>query len=343
MKYILCQPAIKRFKWELEVCVARLHKLGVEDIILLFAQEDDSIPKYFEDMDCEVHVYHDNRANKSYIPSIKPYLWMRFLEEDPSREKETYFYLDSDVLFREIPDVNPTEDTWYASKCASYISVDYIDSKENNLLEDMCNAIGIDTRLIRKHQPAGGAQWAIKNPNYDYWKKVYQDSITLYKLLDRSDTDIQKWTAEMWAQLWNVYHFGIDVETPKEMDFSWPTDKREEYYNKKIFHNAGVVDDNQNLFFKGKYVNHTPFKDDFAHVNQGKASYEYVLAIKEVINMAKYEVIAGFKDKETKKDYFVGDRYPKPANKKVEQERLDELASSDNAAGHPLIQKVDDE
>ncbi|BDP52986.1 hypothetical protein EfmJHP35_09100 [Enterococcus faecium] len=32
MKYILCQPAINRFKWELEVCLTNLKKLGIKDI-----------------------------------------------------------------------------------------------------------------------------------------------------------------------------------------------------------------------------------------------------------------------------------------------------------------------
>ncbi|WP_407270605.1 hypothetical protein [Radiobacillus sp. PE A8.2] len=57
---------------------------------------------------------------------------------------------------------------------------------------------------------------------------------------------------------------------------------------------------------------------------------------------AKYEVIEGFHDLEEDKDYFVGDRFPKPANKKVNQDRLDELAASDNKAGRPLIKKVEE-
>ncbi|WP_347834379.1 hypothetical protein [Gracilibacillus sp. JCM 18860] len=57
---------------------------------------------------------------------------------------------------------------------------------------------------------------------------------------------------------------------------------------------------------------------------------------------AKYEVIEGFHDLEEDKDYFVGDRFPKPANKKTKQERLDALASSNNKAGRPLIKKIEE-
>ncbi|WP_279401628.1 hypothetical protein [Piscibacillus salipiscarius] len=110
MKYILCQPAIKRFEWELEVCITRLQKLGIRHIVLLFTRHDERVPVYLhENYGVEIHVYDDVREDKSYIPSVKPYLWKRYLEEDPSREMETYYYLDSDVLLRELPNVQPTK------------------------------------------------------------------------------------------------------------------------------------------------------------------------------------------------------------------------------------------
>lgn len=352
MKVILCQPANKRFEWELEVCLARLRKIGVTDIVLLFLKEDDRVPLFLENKyDVETHVYSDKRKDKTYIPAIKPYLWMRYLQEDPSREQDTYFYIDSDVLIREMPESNPTESTWIASACPTYLSVEYIDSKGDDLLKRMCDAMGIDETVIRKKKPIGGAQWLIKNPSYDYWKKVYKDSVTLYAFLSNveheyrrkhgaSYTPIQKWCSEMWAQLWNVYLSGKDVDVPEEMEFSWPTDNRKRYEETKIFHNAGVQPNDKDMFFKGAYVNRSPFADDFSYVDKDKASYEYVGAIQEVVNVAKYNVIAGFRDKETDKEYFVGDRYPKPANKKVSEERLQELLSSNNNAKKPLIKEV---
>lgn len=354
MKVILCQPATKRFEWELEVCLTRLKQLGVTDIVLLFLKQEDRVPSFFKDeYEVDVHVYEDKRRDKGYIPSIKPYLWMRYLQENPGREEETYFYIDSDVLIREMPESEPTEDTWIASACPTYLSVDYIDSKGYDLLERMCDVIGVDQSLIREKNPYGGAQWLIKHPTHAYWKKVYEDSIKLYNFLNTVEAEykqrhspdyvpIQKWTAEMWSQLWNVYLFGKDVELPEEMDFSWPTDNRQRYHETKIFHNAGVMDDKE-LFFKGKYVAHSPFTDDLSYVNKNKASYEYVKAIRKTIGgvkMTKYQVIAGFRDRETDKEYFEGKPYPRPANKNVSEERLKELTSSNNNAGKPLIKRV---
>ncbi|WP_279401627.1 hypothetical protein [Piscibacillus salipiscarius] len=145
-----------------------------------------------------------------------------------------------------------------ASSCESYLSVEYIDSKGSDLLKRMCDVVGVDCSLIRKKHPIGGAQWIIKHPTHDYWNKVFEDSIKLYNFLssvereyvrqnDSNYTPIQKWTAEMWAQLWNVYHFGKDVETPNELDFCWPTDNVERYYQTKIYHNAGVMNDHQHF------------------------------------------------------------------------------------------------
>lgn len=55
----------------------------------------------------------------------------------------------------------------------------------------------------------------------------------------------------------------------------------------------------------------------------------------------KYEVLHKFIDLEDKKKvYDVGDRFPKPANKKVSHDRILELSTSDNKRGKVLIKEV---
>ena len=292
MKYIMCQPAIKRFEWELEVAITRLQKLGITDIVLLFSKHDPSVPPKFVKMGCDVHVYEDLRISKRYIPSIKPYLWMRYLIEDPSRQMGSYFYMDSDVILRDIPNVEPKTTIWYGSKCDSYLGVPYIDSKGPELLDEMCRVVNINPSLIRECNPVAGAQWVIKTPTIDYWEKVYNDSVKLYDRLceleplyvsrnDNGYVPIQKWTAEMWAQLWNIYYFAREAKTHPELEFCWPTEDISRYYETKILHNAGVIDANRGLFFKGQYTNRTPYNDDLYFVPQNKASYAYVQAILE--------------------------------------------------------------
>lgn len=357
MRYILCQPSINRFKWELEVCITRLHKLGITDIILLFNKRDMSVPAYFEEMGVEVHVYDDSDRDKSYIPAIKPYLWSKYLKEDPEREKDCYFYMDSDVLVREVPEITLIEGTWIASDCSAYLGVDYIDSKGEGFLEGMCKHIGIDAEMIRKAKPFGGAQWVINNPTAEYWQKVYEDSVKLYHYLSRIGAQsilnnpkgyvpIQKWTAEMWAQLWNVYHFGWGVEVSEELDFSWPHDDISVYHEKKLFHNAGVTANDRKLFYKGKYVDRSPIGESFDHIDKSKASYQYVIALKEVAQMPKskkYLSNEDWRDLSDDKEYAKDKPWPRPANKKVSPERVEELLSDKNLAGRPLIREDVDE
>lgn len=58
----------------------------------------------------------------------------------------------------------------------------------------------------------------------------------------------------------------------------------------------------------------------------------------------KYEVVKYFIDLEDKeKEYNVGDSYPKPANKKISQDRLAELSSSANRQNTPLIKLVEEQ
>jgi hypothetical protein len=56
----------------------------------------------------------------------------------------------------------------------------------------------------------------------------------------------------------------------------------------------------------------------------------------------KYEVIEDFKDLQDKnKVYFKGDTYPKPANKNIPDERIEELLSHDNKRKRPVIQIIE--
>lgn len=287
MKFILCQPAIKRFQWELDICIHNLKKHGVNDIVLLFSRFDDSIPEYFKQKyGCEVHVYDDTRTDKSYIPSIKPYLWYRYLSEHPEASKETYFYMDSDVIFRELPDFSSIEfnsSLWVGSNCNGYLNADYIKSKGEVILNHMTEIIGLKSHDIEEiNENSIGAQWIITNPTADYWLKVYNDSNKLYHYFESLDSDIQKWTAEMWAQLWNVLYFNKKVAVSKELDFCWATDESEKWFETNIYHNAGVTEEMTDLFFKGKYDKKSPFNDDLKHINKNKCSSFYVKELMEV-------------------------------------------------------------
>jgi hypothetical protein len=164
------------------------------------------------------------------------------------------------------------------------LSINYIDSTGEGIFEQMCAIVGVDSNFIRYQNPLCGAQWVISKPTYVYWNKVYEDSIKIYRYLNSlTNSNIQKWTAEMWSQLYNVYYFGKDTKVDRQLDFCWATDNVERYYETKMLHNAGVTDKYNDLFFKGKYIHESPFNEDFSFVNKGKASIKYVEALKEVV------------------------------------------------------------
>lgn len=57
----------------------------------------------------------------------------------------------------------------------------------------------------------------------------------------------------------------------------------------------------------------------------------------------RYIVLVDFVDLEDKnKKYKAGDKYPKPANKKITKERLLELSTNKNRRNKPLIEKVEE-
>jgi hypothetical protein len=88
----------------------------------------------------------------------------------------------------------------------------------------------------------------------------------------------------MWAQLYNIPYFGHKVEISPELDFCRPTDDVRLWEQVKILHNAGVIGElAEHMFYKGKYVNETPFQDNLDYVRRDKASIKYVSAIKKVI------------------------------------------------------------
>lgn len=289
MKVLYAQPEIVRFEWELEVSIKNLIDLGVKDIIILFASFDPSISNRLQEKypSITIHRHEDLRTNKAYIPSIRPYLWWKFLEANPEMENEDFLYIDSDVIFREIPNIDKTDDSeWIGSDCSGYLSLPYIEGCKNgkNIAKRMMEIIGIDRKQVEDISDASiGAQVYVKRPKAAYWKKVYYDCVKMYDYFVLQDTNLQIWTAEMWSQIWNMPLFGYKPVVSKEFEFAWATDPIENWEKCKIYHNAGVTEDREDLFFKGKYVHETPFNDDLSFVNKDFCSYKYVEAIKKVL------------------------------------------------------------
>lgn len=288
MKLILAQPAIPRFRWELEVLLTNLRQFGSHEVILLFTERDFTVPPYFRKKypECSVFTFTDKRDDTTYIPSVRPYLWWKYLEAHPEAEQGTYIYVDSDIIFREWPNfdalgVGPKR--WLSSDCSGYIGYDYLISRQkgDEIVQRMADICGITVEQLRA-TPGAGAQWVIQNPTAAFWKRSYEDSNKIYSYFQSLDSDVQKWTAEMWAQLFGMTREGITVEISPELDFCTATDDIKRWDEVKIMHNAGVTGPDR-MFFKGLYDKTSPLGQDFSYVRRDKVSSKYVEALAKVI------------------------------------------------------------
>lgn len=298
IRYICAQPAILYYTWQVEVMINNFIEMGISgnQMDVLCSIDNDLIPSDWSRLVNKYNYvrfffYNDTRESKDYPPSIYFNLLKQHIKTHPEINDEVLFLHDCDIVFTKKPDFSllTNDNVWYLSDTKSYLNYDYIQQKSNDIYEKMCEIIGID-KLIPKllNNNSGGAQYIVKNTDYEFWDKVELDSVKLYKyfyLIEpqyvkkfNGDYPIQKWTAGMWGLLWNAWYFGHETIINKKMDFGWVTNDISEVDKYTILHNAGVTDENKTLFFKGLYVNELPYNKDL-EIDKTKASYYYWLEV----------------------------------------------------------------
>lgn len=274
-----------------------------------------------------------NIVNYLYQSIIRPHCLARHFKKFPELKDKAIFYHDADIVFTQKLNFDQflCDDICYGSQTESYIGSAYFDRKikdvrpeikeryiEDKILDQAAKIVGINEHELReKETKAGGdigAQYLLKNIDSKFWSKVEMDCIKLMlffkqtneKYYFREDWDlkknenigIQRWCADMWAVLWNLWERGLEVKVDSEFDFAWATSKIEVWDQVKIFHNAGVVGEapienpdgtKSLLFFKGResYVNNinTPMFDEempyLRTISPTHCSYNYV---REILN-----------------------------------------------------------
>ena len=300
MKWITSQPATLYYAWQVEVYINNFIKNGInpKDIHVIFVY-DLEIPKEIKQIaekyeDVGFYLYSDTRDERYYIPSIYFNGVKQHFKEFPELENEVVMFHDSDTILLKSWSSNHllNDDVWYFSNTNSYINYDYVISKGEDIYEGMLDIVGLDESIPKLNNAnSGGAQHLIKNTNWEFWDKVESDSIKLYKFFcekepsyvkrHESDYPIQKWTAGMWSLLWNSWKIGKEVRISNDMSFSWATDVTPMMEGKQFLHNAGVTFDRQDLFFKGKWIDITPYQKNL-QINPNFCSYEYYKAIQDV-------------------------------------------------------------
>jgi len=317
MIYLSCQPNHCYFSWQLEVQFLNFIDVGIPletYHVVVGCKDGAEIIPAFKELSKRYPTVQwgfvvDTRINKTYIPSIKPHLAGNYLELHPELQKETIFYLDSDVLFKKHLDLDKylSDEIQYMSNTNSYINAKYIESKGKGLLERMCSICKVspdDIRSINDH--SGGAQYILKNLPLEYWRKTEIDSVALYHFMKNSVEEyaliwsqennkpikdyhcIQMWCAEMWSTLWNLRFFNKQVQIVKELDFTFATSPIADLDKVDILHNAGVTEKDQHqMFFKGGFRDGIPNDLDLSYVSEKYTSHYYASYVKKLLELRK--------------------------------------------------------
>ena len=311
MIYLTCQPAIRRFAWEVEVQLENFKEVGIPPqnthvVQGLFQYE---IPDDWKRLQekyplVKFFFYKDTRpgVDADYPPSLQAHILEKHWLHNPSLRMEAVLFLDSDCLFTRMPDFTEKlrDRKWYFSDTISYVGAEYIRSKGEEILDKMCEVVGIDKQLVLNNQNnSGGAQKLIKNVDSTYWKSVYEKSLELFRVvtpycnevfLKRKEMGIndvhplQIWTSSMWCELWEGWKRGYEVVVPDDMDFMFYTNGIGDWDMDRFmfYHNAGVSGDGSGMFFKGRYTQALPYTDELQNPRTDLAGYKYYEFLKKV-------------------------------------------------------------
>jgi len=315
--FVTAQPDVPYFHWQVKLYTHNFIEKGISpnNIHVIFSTLGNNKlsqgAEELKNIGINIHSYKDERVNKRYIPSIKPFLLYKWLEQYPQYGK-CFFLHDADIIFRELPDFEKmmNDDICYLSDTIGYIGYDYImdccrryesqhpTSEKGQLLKEMADTIGISVDLIKENQKnSGGGQYIIKNTDYKLWEKIYLDSFTLYnnmliyqRKFPINPGQIQFWTAEMWSVLWNLWLHNFKTKVVNELSFSWATDSVDVYKKHSILHMAGVTDDlKKTKFYKGEFINIDPIKkliEDptyFNYVDTKSSTIKYIEVMRSYI------------------------------------------------------------
>lgn len=291
LHFLCAQPDDTYYTWQVHLWLENLRSIGMSNkaIVLIFIpsfREKNTKWQQIIDLypEARFHFYKDEDGISNllgiYIPVLRPYLWWRFFKEFPEMEQDVFFYCDNDVLFMKEFDISRfiEDDICYVSDANSYINASYFDRKvhdvlpekieeykKRDVLSETLNIVGLTRDIAEKNNDhSGGAQYILKGLTAKFWSKMMYDCIAIRTSLQKVNREFfesenkgfQSWCADMWSLLWNLWLEGKDVKVIPELNFAWAPDTIEKLNTCKIYHNAGVVgeeQDNYPCFYKGKY------------------------------------------------------------------------------------------
>jgi len=309
MIYLSAQPDTPYFLWQLEIQLINFRDMGINPtfihVLLGFKQKVGPNLEFqkFEKLNlARVFYYADERQDQTYVSSIRPHIIAKHFEKNNVPIGEKIFYHDCDIIFRQRIDIDKNLgcNEWFVSDTRNYIDSKHLREVGGNLaFIDLCKAVDIDPEaVIQQDTNAGGAQYILTDTDSAFWEKIEYYSTVIFKTIKdnyfihreafinekgggTSDyIGIQAWCADMWAMLWVGVKLGFKITIHKELDFCWPRESLDRYYDTKILHNSGISEvDSFRLFYKDYYRQHHPYFDNFQLISQDVCSIKYVDAL----------------------------------------------------------------
>ena len=296
LRFVCAQPASIYYAWQVEVMLNNFMVMGVNlnQVDIVCWKQNGTIPeewlKLASGYAARFFFYDDTRQTKHYISSIRPNILKQHWQKYPELSLDAVFYHDCDIVFSKpiqqwITEDMIMDDEWYGSDTRWYIAHSYIKGKGDDIIQKMCEIMEMDESVIEANEMnAIGAQYLMKNIDYEFWNRVEIDSELLFrqitdlnnskKSIQPSYHELQIWCSDMWAVLWGGWRRGAKTNCHNNFEFSWGTSTKDDYHRLNIMHNAGVTSPGQGLFYKAQYMNSLPY-DAELNINDNTASSEY--------------------------------------------------------------------
>ena len=300
IRFICAQPTSLFYAWQVEVMINNFIEMGINlnSIDIVSWKVNNVIPEEWVKLANAYPVrfffYDDTRVTRHYISSIRPNILKQHFAAHPELEEEAILYHDCDiVLTKPINWEQFLEDEkWYGSDTRWYIAHSYILSKGQDVLDKMCEIVGIEESIIKDNELNSiGAQYLMKGINAEFWANVEKDCERLYneitmlnnikKAENNQYHELQIWCADMWAVLWNGWKLGKETVCHPDLEFAWGTSSESDFERLNILHNAGVVSSADGLFYKAEFMGRLPYNLNL-NIKEGTASKKYYEIIQQV-------------------------------------------------------------
>jgi len=300
LRFICAQPTSLFYAWQVEVMISNFIEMGINpnNIDIVCWKMNNVIPEEWVKLTNAYPVrfffYDDTRATKHYISSIRPNILKQHFIDNPELEDEAILYHDCDIVLTKPINWDQflEDDKWYGSDTRWYIAHSYILGKGQDVMDKMCEIVGIDESVVRDNELNSiGAQYLMKGINAGFWENVEKDCERLYnevtvlnnmkKSKEPEYHELQIWCADMWAVLWNGWKMGKETVCHPDLEFAWGTSSESDYDRLNILHNAGVVSSADGLFYKAEFMGRLPYNLNL-NIKEGTASKKYYEIIQQV-------------------------------------------------------------